>query len=262
MKTNYFTINVSVANIYGEPDFTSPVVTQGLLGESCNILEENDNWVNIEQWDHYKGWINKKQGVHSKKIYDYNLTVFEMDGVVIQRNGNNIIRDLTFGNKLIGKPKNGGFDLILPDGEKGWTDTLLGSMIEKPSRNSILRLARSFLGTPYLWGGKSPNGFDCSGFIQSIFYTFNIELPRDSYQQAEILNKYKIDRDDVQKCDLHFFNKNDKISHVALAEDKEYFLHAQGWVKQESFNKKSPNYNKDLDSQYAFSVSMKEVLNS
>ena len=50
MKTNYFTINVSVANIYGEPDFTSPVVTQGLLGESCNILEENDNWVNIEQW--------------------------------------------------------------------------------------------------------------------------------------------------------------------------------------------------------------------
>ena len=113
MKTNYFIINVSVANIYGEPDFTSPVVTQGLLGESCNILEENDNWVNIEQWDHYQGWINKKQGVHSKKIYDYNLTVFEMDGVVIQRNGNNIIRDLTFGNKLIGKPKNGGFDLII-----------------------------------------------------------------------------------------------------------------------------------------------------
>jgi len=260
MKKNYFTINVSVANIYSDPDFTSTVVTQGLLGESCKILKENDNWINIEQWDNYKGWINKKQGVFSETIYNSNLTVFEMDGVVIQRKGNNIIRDLTFGNKLIGKPKNGGFDLVLPDGEKGWSDTLLGKMTDKPSRNSILRLARSFLGTPYLWGGKSPHGFDCSGFIQSIFYTFNIELPRDSYQQAELLEKYKINSNEVQKCDLHFFMNNNKISHVALVEDNEFFLHSQGWVKQESFNKKSPNYNQDLESQYAFSVSMEEIL--
>ena len=183
-----------------------------------------------------------------------------MDGVVIGRNGNNIIRDLTFGNKLIGKAKNGGFDLVLPDGEKGWTDTLLGNMTDKPSRKSILRLARSFLGTPYLWGGKSPHGFDCSGFIQSIFYTFNIELPRDSFQQAKFLEKYKINRDKVQECDLHFFKNNNIISHVALAEDSGYYLHSQGWVKQESFDKKSPNYNQDLDSKYTFSISMKEIL--
>jgi len=262
MKTNYFTINVSVANIYDKPDFTSQIVTQGLLGESCKVLEESDNWVKIQQWDNYKGWINKNQGVYSGKKYDCKLTVFEMDGVVIQRNGNNIIRDLTFGNKLNGKAKNGGFDLVLPDGEKGWTDTLLGNMTDKPNRKSILRLARSFLGTPYLWGGKSPNGFDCSGFIQSVFYTFNIALPRDSFQQAEFLEKYKINRDEVQECDLHFFNNNNnnKVSHVALAEESGYYLHSQGWVKQESFNKKSPNFNQDLDTKYTFSVSMNEIL--
>ena len=51
-----------------------------------------------------------------------------------------------------------------------------------------------------------------------------------------------------------------QLSHVALVEDNEFFLHSQGWVKQESFNKKSPNYNQDLESQYAFSVSMEEIL--
>ena len=64
----------------------------------------------------------------------------------------------------------------------------------------------------------------------------------------------------MQECDLHFFNNNDKISHVALAEENNYYLHSQGWVKQESFDQKSPNYNKELDLQYAFSVSMKEIL--
>ena len=260
MKKKYFTINVSVANIYNKPNFTSQVVTQGLLGESCEVLDENNNWLKIKQWDNYEGWINRRQGVHSDKKYNSNFTVFEMDGVVIQRNGNNIIRDLTFGNKLIGKPKNGGFDVVLPDGEKGWTDTLLGNMSEKPNRKSIVRLARSFLGTPYLWGGKSPHGFDCSGFIQSIFFTFNIELPRDSHQQAEFLGDNRIKRDDVQQGDLHFFQNNNKISHVALAEDNEYFFHSQGWVKQESFNKKAPNFSQDLEDQYTFSVSMKKTL--
>ena len=67
MKTNYFTINVSVANIYYEPDFKSQLVTQGLLGESCIVLGESDTWVRIQQWDNYEGWINKDQGVFSEK---------------------------------------------------------------------------------------------------------------------------------------------------------------------------------------------------
>ena len=76
MKTKFFIINVSVANIYNEPDFTSQVVTQGLLGESCKVLEHNYNLVKIQQWDNYEGWINKKQGVYSEKQYDSKLTVF------------------------------------------------------------------------------------------------------------------------------------------------------------------------------------------
>jgi hypothetical protein len=179
---------------------------------------------------------------------------------VTKKNGKTVIRDLTFGNLLNGKPMNGGFSITLPDGEKGWTGTLLGRMTEQPTRKSIIRLARSFMGVPYLWGGKSPHGFDCSGYIQTIYKTFNIELPRDTYQQADHFKKSTINMEQAKQADLHFFENNGKITHVALAEENEYFLHAQGWVKEESFDSSAPNFNSELKNKYACSVSMEPIL--
>jgi len=225
MKQKYFNINASVVNIYSDPDFKSAVVTQGLLGESCVIMDSKDDWFNVNQWDGYSGWINKHQGI-----------------------------------VLNGKPMNDGFSVTLPDGEKGWTDTLLGRMTEQPTRKSIIRLARSFMGVPYVWGGKSPHGFDCSGYIQTIYKTFNIELPRDTYQQADHFKASTINIEQAKQADLHFFENDGKITHVALAEENGNFLHAQGWVKEESFDSSAPNYNSDLNNKYACSVSMEPVL--
>ena len=169
MKQKYFIVNATVVNIYSDPDFKSAVVTQGLLGESCVIMDSKGDWFNVNQWDGYSGWIHKNQGILTNKPYDANLTVFEMDGIVTNKSGKTVIRDIIFGNLLSGKPMNDGFNVTLPDGEKGWTNTLLGRMTEQPTRKSIIRLARSFMGVPYLWGGKSPHGFDCSGYIQTIY---------------------------------------------------------------------------------------------
>ncbi len=260
MKQKYFTVNASVVNIYSGPDFKSAVVTQGLLGESCVIMDSKGDWFNVNQWDSYSGWIHKHQGVLTDKTYDANLTVFEMDGVVTKESGKTVIRDLTFGNNLNGKPMSGGFSVTLPDGEKGWTSTLLGRMIEQPTRKSIIRLARSFMGVPYLWGGKSPHGFDCSGYIQTIYKTFNIELPRDAHQQADHFKESTITMEQAKQADLHFFKSRGKITHVALAEENRYFLHAQGWVKEESFDSSAPNFNSELKNKYACSVSMEPIL--
>ena len=260
MKQKYFTVNASVVNIYSGPDFKSAVVTQGLLGESCVIMDSKGDWFNVNQWDCYSGWIHKHQGILTDKTYDANLTVFEMDGVVTKESGKTVIRDLTFGNNLNGKPMSGGFSVTLPDGEKGWTSTLLGRMTEQPTRKSIIRLARSFMGVPYLWGGKSPHGFDCSGYIQTIYKTFNIELPRDAHQQADHFKESTITMDQTKQADLHFFKTRGKITHVALAEENGYFLHAQGWVKEESFDSSAPNFNSELKNKYACSVSMEPIL--
>ena len=260
MKQKYFTVNASVVNIYSGPDFKSAVVTQGLLGESCVIMDSKGDWFNVNQWDCYSGWIHKHQGILTDKTYDANLTVFEMDGVVTKESGKTVIRDLTFGNNLNGKPMSGGFSVTLPDGEKGWTSTLLGRMTEQPTRKSIIRLARSFMGVPYLWGGKSPHGFDCSGYIQTIYKTFNIELPRDAHQQADHFKESTITMEQAKQADLHFFKSRGKITHVALAEGNGYFLHAQGWVKEESFDSRAPNFNSELKNKYACSVSMEPIL--
>ena len=260
MKQKYFNVNASVVNIYSDQDFKSAVVTQGLLGESCVIMDSMGDWFNVNQWDGYSGWIHKHQGILTNKTYDANLTVFEMDGVVTKESGKTVIRDLTFGNILNGKPMSGGFAVTLPDGEKGWTSTLLGRMTEQPTRKSIIRLARSFMGVPYLWGGKSPHGFDCSGYIQTIYKTFNLELPRDAHQQADHFKESTITMEQAKQADLHFFKNGDKITHVALAEENGYFLHAQGWVKEESFDSSAPNFNSELKNKYAYSVSMEPIL--
>ena len=260
MKQKYFIVNASVVNIYSDPDFKSAVVTQGLLGESCVIMDSMGDWFNINQWDGYSGWIHKHQGILTNKTYDANLTVFEMDGVVTKESGKTVIRDLTFGNILNGKPMSGGFAVTLPDGEKGWTSTLLGRMTEQPTRKSIIRLARSFMGVPYLWGGKSPHGFDCSGYIQTIYKTFNLELPRDAHQQADHFKESTITMEQAKQADLHFFKNGGKITHVALAEENGYFLHAQGWVKEESFDSSAPNFNSELKNKYAYSVTMEPIL--
>ena len=260
MKQKYFNVNASVVNIYSDPDFKSAVVTQGLLGESCVIMDSMGDWFNVNQWDGYSGWIHKHQGILTNKTYDANLTVFEMDGVVTKVSGKTVIRDLTFGNILNGKPMSGGFAVTLPDGEKGWTSTLLGRMTEQPTRKSIIRLARSFMGVPYLWGGKSPHGFDCSGYIQTIYKTFNLELPRDANQQADHFKESTITMEQAKQADLHFFKNGGKITHVALAEENGYFLHAQGWVKEESFDSSAPNFNSELKNKYAYSVTMEPIL--
>ena len=260
MKKKYFNVNASVVNIYSDPDFKSAVVTQGLLGESCVIMDSMGDWFNVNQWDGYSGWIHKHQGILTNKTYDANLTVFEMDGVVTKESGKTVIRDLSFGNILNGKPMSGGFAVTLPDGEKGWTSTLLGRMTEQPTRKSIIRLARSFMGVPYLWGGKSPHGFDCSGYIQTIYKTFNLELPRDAHQQADHFKESTITMEQAKQADLHFFKNGGKVTHVALAEENGYFLHAQGWVKEESFDSSTPNFNSELKNKYAYSVTMEPIL--
>jgi len=254
-----FIINVAVMNIYKEPTFQSEVITQGLLGETCSIIDQSNDWVMIKQWDGYKGWANHFHGVIKNEEYNSSHSFFNHSGEIVNSDGENI-RKIYFGGNVSAKSDGNNYSVILPDGIKGIIEESLVSKTFTPKRNSIINLAQSFLGVPYLWGGKSSMGFDCSGFVQSVFKAHNIDLPRDAYKQEEYF-KNEISLNESLPGDLLFFAEKNKISHVAICLGGKDFINARGWVRIESLNSFNDNFSQKLKNYFVKAISIQEIVN-
>ena len=126
---------------------------------------------------------------------------------------------------------------------------------KKFSDNNLIDIATEFLDIPYLWGGKSRFGFDCSGFVQTVFFTFGIELPRDSYQQMDYKGLVEIKYSDAQVGDLLFFLDNKNVNHVAISIGNEEIIHSSGYVKIEKLKE-----NKELYQNLYKVMSIKKII--
>ena len=258
---SYFIINTAVANIYKEPSHASAVVTQALMGESCRIIDSSDKWYQIRQWDGYKGWMYYFCGVESKSKYKPTLVMQDMFGMVLSPEKDKIIRNLVFGCSTQSEKQQNGYKIKLPDGNNGFSNNNFNENKKTTIRSEFIKTTRRFLGTPYMWGGKTPYGIDCSGLVQTVFKTFGIELSRDSSKQAEFFVNDKIDEENIQSGDLLFFGENNKVSHVAISTGGLNFINARGFVQEESIDKKSPKFNRNLRNLFLHAVSIKNIIN-
>lgn len=190
---------------------SSEMVSQVLYGECVEVLAEEKKWMKVKcAWDDYRGWIAKEHEFENSIVDKHELTrragVLKADEGLIQISPGSCLSKLEFESFSEFPTK------------------------EYHSDDSLLRLAHQFLGTPYLWGGRSIWGIDCSGYMQVIFAMTGIPLPRDASQQAQIGEL--IDFDNRQSGDLAFFNNPaGKITHVGLLLDQEHIIHASGKVR-------------------------------
>lgn len=242
-------INVSVSSHYRDKSYGSETVTQGILGEQVEILEHLPLFSKIKQHDGYISWISTDQLTMEEPPSGNPLLVrSHFIGIRKEPSENaELIRDAVIGSKLIADDENGGWTrVILPDGQPGWVETEHFGSFPEAAPENILQLAREFLGYQYVWGGRTPKGFDCSGFVQTTYGLHGLALTRDAWQQQE---HYQISTDlyDAMPGDLLFFAKTpERVTHVAISLGNKRFIHASGWIRYNSFNETAPDFSREL----------------
>lgn len=132
----------------------------------------------------------------------------------------------------------------LPDGRKGWVERSALAIDARPP--SLVRRLRGLLGVPYLWGGRTPLGFDCSGLIQQLFAERGLMLPRDAEAQFRSARRIAA-REPLRTGDLVFFGPRRKpVAHVGVLLGGGYYAHARGWVRVNSLDRNNPLCDKGL----------------
>ncbi len=226
----YGICNLSIIPVRIEQNDASEMVTQLLFGEHFKVLEAQKKWSKIRNaFDNYEGWIDNKQyELITEETYSNleNTTIsLAADLIDFATDENNQFSTVCIGSNL---PFYNNQNLILNTTKFHYEGEIF---TKKLSKESIIEIAYKFLNTPYLWGGKTPFGIDCSGFTQMVYKLCGYKLLRDASQQAtqgEVLSFIE----ESEPGDLAFFDNNEGIiTHVGIIMKDNYIIHAHGKVR-------------------------------
>ncbi|NHN24266.1 C40 family peptidase [Flavobacterium jejuense] len=220
--------NLAIIPLRFEPSDRSEQVSQLLFGEHFRILEKLEKWTHIESaFDRYTGWIDNKQ---YDTINEDQFISIEKSPIVL--NGDLIEYITSTNNQLTPIPL--GSCLSFLDNEQINTSNYIFEGIKIcgiKEKSNLINTAFMYLNTPYLWGGKTPFGIDCSGFTQMVYKLNGYKILRDASEQAtqgEALSFIE----ESEPGDLAFFdNEEGNIIHVGIMMDDNYIIHASGKVR-------------------------------
>ncbi len=262
-------VSVGVADIRREPDPASELVTQALMnmpaipGESCG------QWMYVRLVD-YEGWIRSDEleepiVASYCKVGETCRTPLQLVAVVTaahtplysDSSGEDASGTIYLSTvlPLLDTTPSPRAQVALPGERTGWLERSAVDIRQADAPyplaaiSTITIYARAFLDRPYLWGGTSWQGIDCSGFVQLCYRMGGYTLPRDANQQHDALS-HCVERAEMQTGDLIFFGTK-QITHVALALNAQEYIHAEGQnyerVLINSFNLADERYYPRLD---------------
>jgi cell wall-associated NlpC family hydrolase len=236
----------AVENMHRHSNSSSDVVSQAILGTNVKLLmkernSDGEDWWQVETPDTYRGWIISsafrllKPG---EKPYASSGKVFVVSGLLantyrepsVTKHKPVKVAPIGAVLEVVGEKGERWLEVVLPCGTRAWIQKGDGAVREAPwawprtSVEDMTALSKRFLGLPYTWGGTSPFGLDCSGFVQLVYKLSGIPILRDAGIQMTDSGLLEVAGGDERAGDLVFFGKG--ISHVGMMIDAEYFINA------------------------------------
>ncbi len=224
----YFVIT-AVAPLRAEPSHRSEMISQLLFGELAGLLEEKGDFVKIRcRYDGYEGWCQRKQ-LANLEGGEYPFETKFSETVLDRVEVSGISLSLSPGS-VCPANENIGTLTIGPYSVQYHLHSSASTSFENKGEK-LIAMARQFLGTPYLWGGKSMYGIDCSGLTQTAYKLVGLFLPRDSGPQSREGNVVNL-LQEAQPGDLAFFDNDEgRIVHVGILLGPDSILHASSSVR-------------------------------
>lgn len=249
---------LSVINLRRDPEHSSELVSQALMGTPVMILKKDHSWLLVRTPDRYISWTEQSsvRPVNWSEMSEWKTS----DRVVFDRSSGwlysniaetGVVSDLVAGC-IMARTADAGTHarVMLPDGREGFvvksSITMFNQLFgrDSVSAEGITGRASLLLGVPYLWGGSSPKGVDCSGLVQTVFFMNGLIMPRDADQQGLYGDPVDISKDfsRLRAGDLLFFGNPQKISHVAIYKGETEYIHSSGMVRINSLDSTKNNY--------------------
>jgi hypothetical protein len=201
----------------------SEMITQLLYGEHFEILTQKNNWTQIRiAFDQYEGWISTNQikfisEKEFKQLHKEELNC-SVDLIEFVHQPNHYLLPIVLGSCV-------GASHLLSHHFDGHTNASLLQQMQ------LADVAKLYINSPYLWGGRTPFGIDCSGFTQMVYKLNGVKIPRDAYQQAELGAALSF-IEESSPGDLAFFDNDEgKIVHVGIILEDNFIIHAHGKVR-------------------------------
>src|SRR5690606_8866023 len=246
-------IKISVANLRSRPSHSSELVTQAILGTPVKVYKKDGGWYYIQTPEGYLAWVDyggvtpfTENDLSAWKAADKVIYLktygFAYEGA---SEDSQVVSDLVAGNilEILGE-KNGFYKVKYPHGKEGYIEQTHAQPYKQwlaglqPTGETLIETSKKFMGIPYLWGGTSAKGVDCSGYTKTIFFLNGIIIPRDASQQIHTGIEVDTERnfENLIPGDLLFFGRKatatspERVIHVGMWIGDNKFIHAMGDV--------------------------------